>query len=95
MKDKLQRQIERLTRAHKRHSRWQRLVAVLAGVVALCTLGVLMMPAVAMEGEPRCGKTEHTHTDACYAQKRLRFSSIGNSIFYIHRRYLHRFYVLS
>ena len=68
MKDKLQRQIERLTRAHKRHSRWQRLVAVLAGVVALCTLGVLMMPAVAMEGEPHCGKAEHTHTDACYTQ---------------------------
>ena len=68
MKDKLQRQIERLTRAHKRHSHWQRLVAVLAGVVALCTLGVLMMPAVAMEGEPHCGKVEHTHTDACYTQ---------------------------
>ena len=68
MKDKLQRQIERLTRAHKRHSRWQRLVAVLAGVVALCTLGVLMMPAVAMEGKPHCGKAEHTHTDACYTQ---------------------------
>lgn len=68
MKDKLQRQIERLTRAHKRHSHWQRLVAVLAGVVALCTLGVLMMPAVAMEGEPHCGKAEHTHTDACYTQ---------------------------
>ena len=68
MKDKLQRQIERLTRAHKRHSRWQRLVAVLAGVVALCTLGVLMTPAVAMEGEPHCGKAEHTHTDACYTQ---------------------------
>lgn len=30
MKDKLQRQIERLTRAHRRRSRWQRLVAVLA-----------------------------------------------------------------
>lgn len=68
MKDKLQRQIERLTRAHKRHSHWQRLVAVLAGAVALCTLGVLMMPAVAMEGEPHCGKAEHTHTDACYTQ---------------------------
>ena len=66
MKDKLQRQIERLTRAHKRHSRWQRLVAVQAGVVALCTLGVLMMPAVAMEGEPHCGKDEHVHTDDCY-----------------------------
>ena len=66
MKDKLQRQMERLTRAHKRHSRWQRLVAVLAGVVALCTLGVLMMPAVAMEGEPHCGKAEHVHTDDCY-----------------------------
>lgn len=57
MKDKLQRQIERLTRAHKRHSRWQQLVAVQAGVVALCTFGVLMMPAVAMEGEPHCGET--------------------------------------
>ena len=66
MKDKLQRQIERLTRAHKRHSHWQRLVAVLAGVVALCTLGVLMMPAVAMEGKPHCGKDEHVHTDDCY-----------------------------
>lgn len=66
MKDKLQCQMERLTRAHKRHSRWQRLVAVLAGVVALCTLGVLMMPAVAMEGEPHCGKAEHVHTDDCY-----------------------------
>lgn len=66
MKDKLQRRIERLTRAHKRHSRWQRLVAVQAGVVALCTFGVLMMPAVAMEGEPHCGKDEHVHTDDCY-----------------------------
>ena len=68
MKDKLQRQIERLTYAHKRHSRWQRLVVVLACAVALYTLGVLMMPAVAMEGEPRCGQAEHTHTDACYTQ---------------------------
>ena len=66
MKDKLQRRIERLTHAHKRHSRWQRLVAVQAGVVALCTFGVLMMPAVAMEGEPHCGKDEHVHTDDCY-----------------------------
>ena len=66
MNDKLQRQIERLTRAHKRHNRWHRLVAVQAGVVALCTLGVLMMPAVAMEGEPHCGKDEHVHTDDCY-----------------------------
>lgn len=68
MKDKLQRQIERLTRAHRRRSRWQRLVAVLACAVALYTLGVLMMPAVAMEGEPRCGQAEHTHTDTCYTQ---------------------------
>lgn len=68
MKDKLQRQIERLTRAHRRRSRWQRLVAVLACAVALYTLGVLMMPAVAMEGEPRCGQAEHTHTDTCYAR---------------------------
>ena len=66
MKDKLQRRIERLTHAHKRHSRWQRLVAVQAGVVALCTFGVLMMPAVAMEGEPHCGKDEYVHTDDCY-----------------------------
>lgn len=66
MKDKLQRRIERLTHAHKRHSRWQRLVAVQAGVVALCTFGVLMMPAVAMEGEPHCGKDEHVYTDDCY-----------------------------
>ena len=79
MKDKLQRQIERLTRAHKRHSRWQRLVAVLAGVVALCTLGVLMMPAVAMEGEPHCGKAEHTHTDACYTQVLTCGQEEGNS----------------
>lgn len=79
MKDKLQRQIERLTRAHKRHSRWQRLVAVLAGVVALCTLGVLMMPAVAMEGEPHCGKVEHTHTDACYTQVLTCGQEEGNS----------------
>ena len=68
MKEKLQRQIERLTRAHRRRSRWQRLVAVLACAVALYTLGVLMMPAVAMEGEPRCGQAEHTHTDTCYTQ---------------------------
>ena len=61
MRDKLQRQIERLTHAHKRHSRWQRLVVVLACAVALYTLGVLMMPAVAMEGEPRCGQAEQPY----------------------------------
>ena len=66
MKDKLQRQIERLTRAHKRYSCWRLVVAVQAGVVALCTLGVLMMPAVAMEEEPHCGNDEHVHTDDCY-----------------------------
>ena len=88
MNDKLQRQIERLTRAHKRHSLWQRLVAVQAGVVALCTLGVLMMPAVAMEGEPHCGKDDCYELSGTPAHKEIQCTAgadLGQGEYIVHK----------
>ena len=50
--------------------RWRRWVLVLAVVVALGTAGALILPAMTMEQTPICGMEEHTHTDACYSEKK-------------------------
>ena len=38
----------------------------MAVLVVFCTVYALVMPAVALNGETYCGKTEHTHDKACY-----------------------------
>lgn len=53
----------------RRHSRktWQKVVMCLAAIVAFCTTYALILPAITLEQDKSCGKTAHTHTDACYA----------------------------
>ena len=55
------------TKAHKRKRNWHKVVTVLAAVVVFCTTYSLILPAITME-KNGCGKTEHRHTEACYAQ---------------------------
>lgn len=38
----------------------------MAVLVVFCTVYALVMPAVALNGETYCGKTEHTHDKTCY-----------------------------
>lgn len=46
---------------------WMKIVSVLGCLVVFCTTYALILPAITLE-ENQCGKMEHTHTDACYAQ---------------------------
>jgi len=43
-------------------------VSVLACLVVFCTTYTLILPAITLEREPKCGKVEHTHTEECYTQ---------------------------
>ena len=45
-----------------------KVVAGLACVVVFCTTYALILPAITLEKTPECGKTEHTHDEACYTQ---------------------------
>lgn len=53
---------------YRRHRIWRKIVSVLACIVVFCTTYALILPAITMEKTPACGKTEHTHTEACYTQ---------------------------
>jgi len=64
-KNALQRIEEFLTR-NRQHRTWKKFVGALACGVVMGTACALILPAVTLEEEPRCGKIEHTHTEACY-----------------------------
>jgi len=56
--------------ARNYHNRiWKKTVIALACVVIFCTVHALILPAATLEKSPECGKTEHTHSEACYTQK--------------------------
>ena len=56
--------------ARNYHNRiWKKTVIGLACVVIFCTVHALILPAATLEKTPQCGKTEHTHSEACYTQK--------------------------
>lgn len=53
----------------RRHRTWKKVVAALACAVVFCTVYALILPAITLEKAPQCGKTEHTHSKACYSQE--------------------------
>lgn len=56
----------RLTRNRNRQIR-KRIISALACIVVFFTTYALILPAITLE-KNQCGKTEHTHTEACYSQ---------------------------
>lgn len=55
-----------VTVTHEKRRRWRRAVSVLACVVVFCTTYALILPAITLSAEPKCGLEEHTHTEDCY-----------------------------
>ena len=67
MDKNLQKQAREKTRGRFLRKRWQKVVAVLAGIVVFGTTYALILPAITMEDEHFCGLEEHLeHTDECY-----------------------------
>lgn len=66
-KETMQGAAEVLVRNHRRRI-WKRIVSALACVVVFCTTYALILPAITLEKTPGCGKTEHTHSEACYTR---------------------------
>ena len=58
--------IEEYTKARLRRNRQHKVMISLACVVVLCTVYVLIRPAIPMER--KCNIPEHTHSLACYTQ---------------------------
>lgn len=52
----------------RRRRIWKKAVGALACAVVFCTVYALILPAITLEKTPQCGKTEHTHSEACYTQ---------------------------
>lgn len=75
-------------RRNRRTRTWKKIVGVLACVVVFCTTYALILPAITMEEVPHCGKTEHTHSEACYAKADA--DSRGTPICTIESLNLHR-----
>ena len=68
MKKGLLWQLTEYANKHRKKSRWQRIVTVMACVVVFCTTYALILPAITMEKTYECGKEEHTHTEECYTK---------------------------
>ncbi len=68
MKKGLLWQLAEYANKHRKKSRWQRIVTVMACVVVFCTTYALILPAITMEKTYECGKEEHTHTEECYTK---------------------------
>ena len=56
----------KLLAGDRRRRIWKKIVGILACVVVFCTTYALILPVITLEKTPSCGKTEHTHTEACY-----------------------------
>ncbi len=56
----------KLLASDRRRRIWKKIVGILACVVVFCTTYALILPVITLEKIPSCGKTEHTHTEACY-----------------------------
>ena len=55
-----------VTGTHEKRRRWRRAVSVLACAVVFCTTYALILPAITLSAEPKCGLEKHTHTEDCY-----------------------------
>lgn len=51
---------------YRKKQRWYKVVTVLAAIVVFCTTYALIIPAITMENQLVCSKTEHVHSDECY-----------------------------
>lgn len=60
-----------VTGTHEKRRRWCGAVSVLACVVVFCTTYALILPAITLSAEPKCGLEEHTHTEDCYETRRV------------------------
>ena len=68
MKHDVLQQASVYTEARQRRKRWKRVVTCLAAVVVLCTVYVLILPAITLENG-KCTIPEHTHDLSCYKQE--------------------------
>ncbi len=66
MKQDALQQTSKYAKAHQRKRRWYKAVSCLAAVVVFCTTYALIMPAITMEQDAKCGIPEHVHDESCY-----------------------------
>ena len=66
MKQDALQQTSKYAKAHQRKRRWYKAVSCLAAVVVFCTTYALILPAITMEQDAKCGIPEHVHDESCY-----------------------------
>ncbi|MBQ9050706.1 MAG: CHAP domain-containing protein [Lachnospiraceae bacterium] len=66
MKQDALQQTSKYAKAHQRKRRWYKAVSCLAAVVVFCTTYALILPAITMEQDAKCGIPEHVHDENCY-----------------------------
>lgn len=76
MQKRIYNQAEQFLKKRHKWKMWQKMVGALACVVVFCTVNVLTLPALTMEGDVYCGLEEHEHTDTCY--KNLKKEQVCN-----------------
>ena len=69
MQDKFKNYEEEQINKKKRRRAVKAVTAIGALAVAAVVMWQLMLPGIAMQNTPHCGKEEHTHTDACYTNQ--------------------------
>lgn len=62
----LKNQVEQLNKKHRRKGIWRRIVTIMAVIVVFCTTYALILPAITVETNEKCGMSEHLHTESCY-----------------------------
>lgn len=75
MKSGVLQDADKYAKAHRRKKRWYGVVTCLAVLVVTGTVWALTRPAVTLT-DPKCGKTEHVHTEECYATKAVRLKKV-------------------
>lgn len=68
MAEEVNRSIENYQKKRKKKKSWKKVLRVLSCIVVFCTVYALIIPAITQERNTYCGKEEHIHDEACYAQ---------------------------
>lgn len=66
MQPEIRKTAEKFKKQGTKRRLWQRIVSGLTCIVVFCTTYALILPAITMEGDAFCGKTEHIHDPSCY-----------------------------
>lgn len=66
--NKTPQKIKEYASAHRQKKKWVTVVTCLAAVVVFCTTYTLILPAITMEKDVYCDKTEHEHGEDCYEE---------------------------